>query len=141
MNNDIKKKELSSLISLLTDLANEIDGVVDLGITVCLMDDKKADGRQGYIVKRSEKIRLLVKEILTVVKHSCVACSDDTLALQSILLARSELFLTALSSLERFRILDYEALRSATDAFYAGWSTLHRLIRITPEVAGFRDNS
>ncbi len=109
-----------ALSHLLTDLANEVDGLVDMGITVCLIDEERMAGRHDFMNRRASIIRGLVKSIVD--RHG-------TTALPTELISGSDRLLSAFASLEQFRSIRAESLRSVTDAVSAGWEDVHKSIR------------
>lgn len=129
MNKEMLQEDLSSLISPLIGLANEIDGAADFGMTVCFIKEEEIAGRHNYIGQRCEKIRCLADSIVSAMNEVTRLHSKDLSALQAELVAGADLLLNAFRALERFRSLSPESVRFATEAVRTGWETVHRVIR------------
>ncbi|HKI34217.1 MAG TPA: hypothetical protein VKA46_20360 [Gemmataceae bacterium] len=126
---------------LLADLANEIDGIADFGVTACLIDEGNWAGRHGYIVQRCGEVCLTVGSIVAFIDQSAVASPPHLLPLRSDLVAGSDQLLNALSSLEHFRTLPAEATRSAAESLRAGWEATHQSITQLAAAFGLLDES
>src|SRR4051812_25695773 len=121
---------ISSLLQLLNDLANQIDGLVDLGITICFVNDEHSGADSaGYFVQTIEKVRTTLKGILVSLNEARQSASEESGTLQHELLSATERFLRGFESLATFRSLSVESLRSATTEFHEGWDTIHALIQ------------
>lgn len=131
----------AALVNSLVDLANEIDGVVDFGITVCFMDEEKMAGRHGYITQRCDRIRSIVKSVGSSIEKLGAPNVEQLSLLQSELTANTDRFLQAYASLEVFRSLEAESIRSATQAVQLGWEAIHQSIREMAKTAGVFDQS
>jgi hypothetical protein len=141
MNKATLDVEAPLLLNLLTDLAGEIDGLADLGITVCFIQEEEMAGRHSYLVQRCEQIRLIVNSLVSTMNGISSLQSKEPGSLQSELLAATDLLLNAFGSLERFRNLSPDCVRSSAEAFCTGWETIHRLIPAIVETLHFLDQS
>lgn len=129
------------LVKLMIDLANEVDGVADFGITVCLIDEEKMAGRQQYINQRSEKILVAVDSIISFIKGTTQENSEQVLLAQAELLAGSLLLTSGFKALQYFRRLTPETLCGSTSALRTSWEAIHRSIPQLPEAMGVLDDS
>jgi hypothetical protein len=131
----------AALVKAMVDLANEVDGVVDFGMTVCFMDEAKMAGRHGYITQRCDKIRSIVKSIGSCIRKLNVPNGEQLSLLHSQLTTNSDLFLNAYAHLEAFRRLGPESVRSTVDAVRLGWEAIHESIRELAGSAGVFDQA
>jgi hypothetical protein len=132
--------QLPPLVDELVDLADEIDGIADFGIIVCLTGES-VSGRHGYITKCCGKVRSLVDAILSSLKQGEPTDSARAAALQSELMAGADLLLNAFANLEHFRSLDKEVVHSLTESLLAGWEAIHKSIREIADTLGLLDRS
>src|SRR5438105_4050348 len=116
-----EQRQSHPLVKCMIDLADEIDGVADFGITVCLIDEKKMAGRQQYIIQHADKICGVVDAIVSFIKGTTQTISEGVLLLQAELLAGSWLVSSGFRALQHFRRLTAETLRVATEAVRGGW--------------------
>jgi hypothetical protein len=137
----MNETNVQKLIDLMVDLSSEIDGVVDLGITVCLLDDEKMAGRQQYLKMRSEKTCDIVDGVTTFFDELDPSADEKTLQARSELLAGCFLFLGGFRSLGYFRDLKDNTLFFATESLRVGWDTIHEAIAALAEGLGQQDAS
>jgi hypothetical protein len=140
MSKEALQPNLQSLINPLIDLAGEIDGVADFGMTVCYMNEE-TEGRHQYIAQRCERIQLLVDSVISAMNEMPPLPSNEMSALQADVVAGTALLLNGFRSLERLRSLAPDSVRSSTDAVRAGWETVHRVIRIIADALDAGDQS
>ncbi len=132
MNEEAALAHRSSLVDMLSDLASEIDGVVDFGMTVCATKEDRIAGRHTYIIQQCEKIHRVVDSILSVMNE------DRSPNLE---LSGTDQLLSAFLSLEHFRSLSSDCFRSTADALRAGWESIHRVIPALAEKLDLLDPS
>jgi hypothetical protein len=123
------QEHAASLVSHLIDLANEIDGVVDFGMTVCFLKEEEMAGRHRYIDQRCDAIRRIVNSVITAMSDPNLDKAMELSASQSDLIAATDQLLAAFRALERFRSLRPASVRSWADAVRTGWETTHGVIR------------
>ena len=127
MGKEALQPNLQSLITPLIDLAGEIDGVADFGMTVCFLKEER-DGRHQYIAQRCERIQLLVDSAIAAMNEMPPLPTKEMSELQADLVAAAAQLLAGFRSLEGFRRLRPDGVRSATDGFRSGWEAVHRVI-------------
>ena len=93
MNEQTGQAGLPALSHLLLELANEIDGVADFGLTVCFVNEDEMAGRHLFIRQRCEKTRLIVDSIVTSLSGVVLPGLKALPALQSDLVAGTDLLL------------------------------------------------
>src|SRR5216683_7441360 len=99
MNEEAALAHRSSLVDMLSDLASEIDGVVDFGMTVCATKEDRIAGRHTYIIQQCEKIHRVVDSILSVMNEDRSPNLDVLITLRSELLSGTDQLLSAFLSL------------------------------------------
>jgi hypothetical protein len=124
-----------SLVESLIELANELDGLADLGISVFAMESADvALFRHAYIMKHRGNIRRIVDDVTSLTTP--LAHTNEWSRIHAELKAGADQLTTSLGELERFRDLDPESMRILTEAFRCGWESLHRLIVTIGTTAG-----
>ena len=141
MSTEAVQPQLSPLVNALAELAGEIDGIADLGITVCLLHEERMAGRHNYIVRQCDRIRHLVDAIGSLLNEAKTPAFDDVSALQFTLVADSNQLLNVFESLESFRSLGKESLRSSTDALRTAWESIHQTILAIAQAFHLLDES
>jgi len=141
MTKETPQAQLTPLVNRLIELANEIDGIADFGMTVCIGDDEKMAGRHDYVTRRCEKVRRIVDSISSLVEVLNAPDLDRLFAAQSRLNAGSEMLLTAFVDLEHFRGQSADLIRSATNAVRTGWEAIHLSIKAIAESLNILDES
>ena len=141
MNTESAQVRLSSLVILLIELADEIDEVADFGMTVCINEEANMAGRHSYIIQQCEKIQGIVGSIISSLDALRPTALKQHSALQSELAAGSALLLGGFVSLEQFRRLSLELIRSSTDEVRMGWEKLHQVIGAIAAALGLLDQA
>ncbi len=140
MNNETVEERILSLVTSLRELADEIDGLADLGIAVGLAQEEMG-GRHLYFMQRSERIQHLVDSVGSSVNTVDFSNLQDLHSLQSDLVASAYPLLKAFCSLEAFRTLSPDAIRSSVEALRAGWERMHQVIRGIAATLGLLDQA
>src|SRR5438105_2323474 len=126
MTGELIKNWPKSLSGLLAELASELDGIVDMGMTVCLVGEEKMAGRHGYLQRTETAIRDLVRSIVALLDVRSSDPGSPRTAARSQLIAGSEACLGAFVALQNFRNLPVESLPSTIASFATGWETVHQ---------------
>jgi hypothetical protein len=124
---------------ILVQLANEIDGVSDLGLTTCWIDPDKWAGRMGFVVQHSERIRKFADDLVLRINQRTGPSADPTVATE--LVRHSAAFVDAFETLGRFRELAPSSLVTATQSIVAEWEATHQAIGRAALFLGLQDDA
>jgi hypothetical protein len=136
MTND--ESEFSSLIQLIIDLANTIDSVVDLGITIAMTDTKVA-GREVYCQREAEHIRSLgarLDSILTNLNSYDPYMFAEMTIIGSDVVFASHLLSSEFITISNHRTHQPETILAAIESVSIAWETIHTALLRLIEMLG-----
>jgi hypothetical protein len=117
------------IAAALTGLCNELDGTLDLGITICFIADENMEGRREFLARRARQVRDAGRGAAEAVAANGAPVPGRVADASRELLLSTESFVDGYLALAVFRTLGRDGIGRAAERLRAGWEGVIRSVR------------